>query len=269
MPLQAWDLESWRRYRDEDLRSEWSWLTLIGLFWLQEGVNSIGSAPDCAILLPKTAALIGHLELRGERIFLFPENDADFQIDHVVVHGETELLTDSQGLPTDLRLEDYSLTVIRRSGQLAVRLRDRESPVRSDFKGLRFFPTNSELKLQGTYTAYANPQQFRVATAIGREEAEAFSGFIEFSWQGKPVRLQAQERKGGEIFITFRDSTSGKTSYDACRFLLCPPPQNGLIDLDFNRAYNPPCSFTPYATCSLPHPDNRLDFAIEAGETTP
>jgi len=244
-------------------------LTLTGLFWLAEGNNTIGSDPASAIVVPRIAADAGRLVLRDQTIRLEPAAGSQFSIALKPVLGATELVSDVGGEPTDVRIGDCSLTVIRRSGLLAVRLRDRTSAVRTGFAGLTYFPERPEFKLIGRFTRAAAPVELKVATAIGREEAEIFVGQVEFEWEGKTFRMQAQERAGGQLFLTFRDATSGTASYGACRFLLCPAPLAGVVDLDFNRAYNPPCAFTPWATCSLPHPDNRLPFPVEAGEMAP
>jgi uncharacterized protein (DUF1684 family) len=83
---------------------------------------------------------------------------------------------------------------------------------------------------------------------------------------GKDYRLEALTSDAQGMEFVFRDLTSGTETYAAARFVDTAPPKDGVVTLDFNEAYNPPCAYNPYTTCPLPPPQNRLRVRIEAGE---
>jgi uncharacterized protein (DUF1684 family) len=115
---------------------------------------------------------------------------------------------------------------------------------------------------------YEEPRMVRVPNVLGQMNEMPSPGAVEFTRDGRAIRLDGvlEEEGAQELFFIFRDGTSGKETYGSGRFLYAPLPKDGRIVLDFNKAYNPPCAFTPYATCPLPPPQNRIPIRIEAGE---
>ena len=148
-----------------------------------------------------------------------------------------------------------------------MRLKDLHSDFRRKFQGLKWFPVKPELRVTARFVARAKPTSLEVPSIIGVTEAMPSPGTAEFELNGKTFRLDPVLEPGASrLFFIFRDATSGHGTYGAGRFLYAEPPRDGTIVLDFNKAYSPPCAFTPYATCPLPPPQNRLPIAIEAGE---
>ena len=175
-----------------------------------------------------------------------------------------------------LALGALTLQIIDRGGRLGVRLKDMKSPARAAFKGLRYFPIDPRFRVVATFVPHDKPVSINVPNVLGMVETHAQSRLrvvcarrARASESGKtqPLRLDAVLEPGEtQLFFIFRDPTAGKTTYGAGRFLYADPPVDGKVILDFNRAYSPPCAFTPHATCPLPPANNRLPVAIEAGE---
>jgi uncharacterized protein (DUF1684 family) len=252
------EVEAWRRERERRLTADDGWLTVAGLFWLKEGENSFGTDPSCDIVLPKGSAppQAGVFEHRQGRTLLRWKDRP----------GEPlEMQPDTPGPPTIATLGDLSFFVIRRQDRFAIRLRDRNSAFRKQFTGLNWYPVDAAWRVRARFTPYRKPRKLRLASTIGEPQEFEAPGYLEFELQGRRLRLEAAW-SGGELFLIFKDLTSGKTTYPAGRFLYAKPPKDGVVVLDFNKAHNPPCAFTPYTTCPLPPRQNHLPVAITAGE---
>jgi uncharacterized protein (DUF1684 family) len=179
-----------------------------------------------------------------------------------------ELRPDSSGSPDVVSLGRLTLFVIERGGRLGIRLKDRESPLRKAFTGLRWFEVKEEYRVAARYVSYPEPKAIKVPNILGQSEAMPSLGYAVFERDGQEVRLEGvlEEKDARQLFFIVRDQTSGKETYPAGRFFYADLPKDGRIVLDFNKAYNPPCAFTPYATCPLPPPQNWMPVRIEAGE---
>ena len=102
---------------------------------------------------------------------------------------------------------------------------------------------------------------------VGDILAEPTPGVVEFTVRGRPYRLDALEAMPGHLSLIFRDGTSGHETYGGGRFLTSGAVEpDDSVEIDFNLAYNPPCVFSPFATCPLPPERNTLSLRIEAGE---
>lgn len=265
------DLEQWRRTRDANLRRENGWLTLVGLDWLSEGENAFGSDPASAVPLPKEKA---------------PAKAGFFVLDHGIVRvkaapevnlslngkpvSEQVLKSDAEGSPDILALGGLSFYVIKRGDRFGIRVKDSQSPVRLGFKGIASYPADPAYQVVADFVPYAAPKDVHVPTVLGTDEIMQAPGYVRFKLRGMEMTLEPviEDPKAPELFFIFRDKTSGKGTYPAGRFLYAAMPKDGKVMLDFNRAYNPPCAFTPFATCPLPPPQNRLPIAVKAGEKT-
>ena len=260
------EIEGWRRRMEESLRADRSWLTLAGLFWLNDGMNRFGSDPANEIVLPDASAPAhaGSLAVRAGAVTLQAEASAG-----LAVNGQpattARLRTDADLAPDLITLGDLTMLVIQRGERQALRLWDRRSPARAAFTGRRWYPVREAYCLPAGFTMYDNPQRLPVPNILGEIEQRHSPGFASFTLDGSEWRLDAVT-EGDELFFIFRDQTAGDTTYPAGRFLKAAFPQNGQITLDFNRAYSPPCAFTAFATCPLPPPANHLPLRIEAGE---
>jgi uncharacterized protein (DUF1684 family) len=245
------EIAQWRRQREEGLQRDGGWLTVAGLFWLHEGANPFGKDPGNEIVLPDGAARAGVFELHHGKVT-------------VKMSGSTrELWPDSLDVAKVGRL---SLFVIQRSDKFGIRLKDPDSPYRRQFKGIETYPAQEAYKVTAKWVVA--PRKIPILNVLGQTEAMDSPGFAVFTLHGQEYRLRPvlETADAKELFYIFRDQTSAKETYGAGRFLYSPMPADGRVVLDFNKAYNPPCAFTPYATCPLPPAENRLAVRIEAGE---
>ncbi len=246
-------IRDWQAHRDAGLRSPDGWLALVGLFWLNPGNNTIGSAANNDFILPTGSAPghVGTLQLEGQTVtFAAPD-------------GAKHTLSFDEDKPEVIRAGTISFYVIKRGDKFAVRAKDSASPMLRDFTGMKYFPINPQLHFQATFIPAA--KKIPIWNILGQTDQEDSPGVVEFSYQGKKYRLRPIfEDK--TLFFLFKDLTNKTETYQAGRMLNTPLPANGKVDLDFNRSYNPPCTFTPYATCPLPPKENSLPFPVEAGE---
>lgn len=263
------ELEQWQAKRLTNLKSEDGWLTLIGLFWFKEGENRFGSDPTGEIVLPdgKAPAQAGTLRLASGKVTLEAKPDAKITLKGQPV-TTLELKSDEDGEPTVLELGSLSFHVVKRGERLGLRVKDRENPARAEFKGTEYYPADKKWVVNARFEPYQPPKQVPILNVLGMETEETSPGALAFEVDGRPYKLEALKEKGEEqFFIIFADQTSGKETYRAGRYLYADPPgADGLVRLDFNRAYSPPCAFTRYATCPLPPAQNRLPLRVEAGE---
>jgi len=262
------EIEKWRQERETRLKSETGWLTVAGLYWLKEGANRFGSDPACDVVLPKAApAVAGDFVVKGDSIVVKVQNGATVTSAGAAI-TEMEMKPDSQGEPTVLALGDLSMFVIQRGGKYAIRLRDKNSTMRRDFTALKWYPIKPEYKVTAKYTEYVPTKQIPVPNILGQTENLPSPGYVSFVLNGKKYKLDPvlEDKDAKEFFFIFKDGTSGETTYTPGRFLYAAFPVEGKVVLDFNKAYNPPCAFTPYATCPLPPPQNKMAGRIEAGE---
>ena len=269
-PDPAWvaEIQKARSEREERLRSETGWLTLAGLFWLEPGANAFGSDPAHPVVLsaPGVPARAGSLDLDGERVTLRPDPEATVTIAGKAA-GERILLDDTaEAGPDVVEVGRLRFLVIRRGERFGVRVKDPEHPRRTGFKGLEYFPLDPRLHVPAVLVPYEAPREVQVLTAVGTSSPMVVPGVLEFSIGDRKVTLLPflESPEATELWLIFADATSGKESY-GFRYLYAPL-EGTQVDLDFNRAYNPPCAFSPYATCPLPPRENRLDLRLAAGE---
>jgi uncharacterized protein (DUF1684 family) len=240
-----------RRAREAALQAENGWLSVAGLFWLQDGANRFGKDEANPIALPDGPALAGVFELRNGKVI-------------ATMDGKSrEIRHDSADFLAVGRLK---LFVIERGGRFGIRLRDPQSEYRRTYHGIEYFPTDEKYRVTARFVA--EPRKIPILNVIGQTEDSENPGYVVFRLGGQEHRLYPilEEPGAKSLFYIFRDLTAGKETYGAGRFLYSELPRNGEVVLDFNKAYNPPCAFTPFATCPLPPKQNHLAVRIEAGE---
>lgn len=245
------EIAAWRQQRETGLRRDGGWLTVTGLFWLREGANRFGTNSANEIVLPNGPAQAGVFELHHGKVT-------------AKVNGSTrEIKPDTDDLVPAGRLRLY---VIQRGDRFGIRMKDPDSEYLREFHGLEYFPAREEYRVAARFVP--EPRKIPIANIVGQTEMDDCPGYVEFQLHGRQFRLYPvlEEPGAKELFFIFRDDTAGKETYGAGRFLYTELPKNGSVVLDFNKAYNPPCAFTPYATCPLPPKENRLPARIEAGE---
>ncbi len=249
-------IRAWQKHRDDGLRAENGWLSLAGLFWLKPGDNTIGSDPKSDFVFPKTApAQMGRLHW------------ADGKVSLIDPSGARKDLSFDEKKPDVIKTGSVSFIIIKRGDRMGIRVRDSESPVRKNFEGMSYFPINPAMRFEATLIP--DVQKIPILNVLGQIEHEESPGWVEFHYQGHAYRLRPiyeDTANGKTLYFLFKDLTSKTKTYPAGRMLNVPLAVNGKVDLDFNRAYNPPCTFTPYATCPLPPKENHLPIAVNAGE---
>jgi hypothetical protein len=264
------EIEAWRARRQARLEAKGGWLTLAGLFWLKDGPNRFGTDPDGEIVLPEGSApaLAGVFVFEDGRTAVRLASGVDGRIGGASVAGPHTMEPDTSGRPDVLDMGPLSLYVIERGDRYGIRVKDEDSPVRKGFAGLRWFDVDEAWRIDARWVSYPAPRPLKVPNVLGEVSTMPSPGFAEFEIDGTPVRLDGvlEDPTSTELFFILRDATSGKETYGAGRFLYSDLPKRGRVILDFNKAYNPPCAFTPYATCPLPPRQNWLPVAIEAGE---
>jgi uncharacterized protein (DUF1684 family) len=260
----------WRQGAEVSLRGDESWLALVALHWLTPGTVSIGSAPDSGIRLPAACApgTLGWLIVEGSdvRLKLKPATQALVNGRHV---HDTVMLPDSEKAPTRVRVGRLTMIVVERSGRLGLRVWDRESPRRSAFPARRWFPVDPSFRIQTSLIPGWPNTRVRIESTQGDVEDHPVERMLQFEHLGIRCLLVPFSEDEEGIFLAFTDRTTGAQTYPGGRYLHAPPPIHGVVELDFNRAYNPPCAFTPFATCPLAPATNSLPLDILAGELFP
>lgn len=262
------EIEEWVEDRIAALKKEDGWLNLVGLHWITERTNRMGSDASNDMVVPdKFPAKIGTFTWEDSTLIFNPETLG-------IKHGE-ELVEEplilfsitSQEPSKSLALGSLRWTIIKRGDAIGVRIRDLDAPAVHAFAGIPRFPTSLEWRLRGSFTAYEPAKEIPITNVIGQTSMNLSPGFVSFEKDGKQYQLDALDA-GNQLYLILADASSGIDTYGGGRYLYIdkPKPNQSEVVIDFNQAYNPPCVFTPYATCPLPPRQNILDLTIAAGE---
>ena len=263
-------VEQWKARRLASLTSETGWLTLTGLYWLKPGDNTFGRAKSNALRLDNAslADKAGKFVVKGDKVRFVARKGSGITHEGAPV-TDIELAADTTGKPTLLKSGSLTFFLIERAGKLGVRVRDSENPHRKHFAGLEYFPFDDSWVVDARFEPYEARKTVKIVNILGMEEDLVSPGALVFTRDGKEYRLDAvlEAPEDTELFVMFADATSGRETYGAGRFIYVPMPANGIVRVNFNKSYNPPCAFNEFATCPLPPPQNRLtSLRIEAGE---
>ena len=253
------EIAQWQERRAERLKAEDGWLSLIGLFWLNEGDNVIS--------LPSAGSPTVKLVRRGDAVVLEPA--ATRMIDGKPVANPTELRNDAhEAGPTVVQMGSVRFQVLKRGDRYGLRVKDAQAPTRTNFQGLDYFPTEPKWRVEARLVPYQPVKKIPITDVTGMTSENIAPGALVFTVDGKEYRIDPVLEEGSdELFLIFKDETSKHETYQPGRYLYAPMPgPDGKTVIDFNKAYNPPCAFTPFATCPLPPAQNRLPIRIEAGE---
>lgn len=261
------ELDKFHADREAELKADDGWLTVAGLFWLKPGPNKAGSATGNDVLLPaKAPATLGTFDLKDGAVTFTADPAA-----HVMIgdrHVTTTAFDIRAGDAGAIRSGDLVMFPIQRGDKFGIRMRDLRSATRKGFTGVRTFPVRPEYRIVARFVAYPQPKKVLVPNVLGQYPEMTSPGYVTFTLNGQSLRLEpvfeTDERK--ELFFIFGDATNKGETYAAGRFLYTPLPKDGTVIMDFNKAINPPCAFTDFATCPLPTKENRLPVRIEAGE---
>ena len=256
--------EKWKAEQTDDLKT--NWLSLAGLFWLKPGANTFGSAANNAIVFPKGPAQAGEFDLEGKDVIVKLLAGAQAKIAGKTV-STAKLDPDTSDHVTRVEMGSLEFHVIVRGERVGIRLRDTASEASRTFKGMMFFPLDMNYRVTAQWVPADGKTTIAVPNVLGDVTANPSPGVAVFKLNGQELKLTALggDAKTG-FFIVFGDPTGKGDTYPGGRFLDTPPVVNGTVVLDFNRAYNPPCAVTPYATCPLAPKENRLAVPITAGE---
>jgi len=259
--------QKWRSEEEADLKKPDGWLALAGLFWLKEGTNTIGAGPAFDVRLTNNfkQGKFGEIDFHHGVATLHVEKGVEAQIDGQPV-STASLVSDEKGKPMEVHSGSQTFYLIRREDRYGIRLKDSQSSARLGFKGQDWFPIKESYRIPAQLEAFPAPKDLMVPNVLGGHFKMQSPGTLKFTLEGKELTVQPVIEDDGSLFIIFRDVTSGKETYGAGRFLHADKPVDGATVLDFNRAENPPCAFTSFATCPLPPPGNDLPVAIAAGE---
>ena len=261
------EIKNWQKERVESLKKEDGWLNLAGLYWLRPGSNTFGAEAGNQLVFPKgkSAAQLGRLILENGEVWVESKPEAE------VWQGENRVeklkIFSPGNAPLVLRHGSLRWFVIKRGEKYGIRLRDLEHPNLSHFTGIESYTIDSKWKVVAKLEKFPEEIKIAITDVLGQTSMQPSSGALVFTLKGKTYRLDPID-EGDQFFILFGDKTNAKHTYQSGRFLYAQKPAAGsnTVILDFNKAYNPPCAFTEFATCPLPPAQNVLNVAIQAGE---
>lgn len=268
-PAFAAEQQQWRQKRYEELHAADGWTSLVGLHWLEYKAHYIGSGPGSGIRLAVGPAKLGMVARDGDTVWFTPERGAALRVDDKPLTGRIRFASDRDPAPTLIAFDDGKgqLSLIHRGERYALRVKHADAASRANFAGLQYWPGGPSWRVNARFVPHEPGKTLPIVDITGLTTQMPNAGALEFERDGRSWRLEALGEPGRELFVIFADRTSGHGSYPAGRYLdLAAPDANGQVQVDFNHAYNPPCAFTPFATCPLAPPENRLDLRIDAGE---
>jgi uncharacterized protein len=260
------EVEKWRAKHEGDYRKEY--VGLAGLFSLNPGANTVGSGSSNTIVLPKAAPPIaGRFVLTGDRVRFEPQAGVNATLKGVPVTSPIELKDDeAKDGPDEIQVSGIGLWVHLSGERRTIRMRDDQGDVARSFKGFHWFPVDEKYRVTAKFIKDPKLQDVHIPNQLGDDTVFKTEGVVEFTLDGQTVRLRPMTTRPNRFYFIFRDGTSGKETYGTARFLYADLRSDGTAVLDFNQAYNPPCSFNPFTTCPLPPQENRLKVRIPAGE---
>ena len=255
-----------RAERVARLTTPTGWLTVVGLHWLSAGDNSVGTAADNFIKLAGGPPYLGTVSLAADgQITFTPSPSALVEVDGQ--KGPAGLRYRGEGKPSLVTSGTLSFYVIQRNEKLGLRVKDSAAEGRTHFLGLDYFPTDPSWRIEAQWVPFDQPREVRITNIIGQVSPANVPGKAVFTRAGHTYELLPIDEGPGEpLFFVVSDQTSGEETYGACRFVYADAPKDGKVVLDFNLAQNPPCAFTPFATCPLPPKENRMPVRVTAGE---
>ncbi len=268
MTNETWltELTDWRAERDRLIRAENSWLALAGLCWLEEGENLLGSADKADVQLPDWApGELGVVDFREGRVTLWVADGHSVTVDGANVQ-EAELQLDVTGQPTWVRHGSLALIAIQRGARVGLRIWDNSRAEREMFPPRKWYSADLAYHVEARIVAYDPPKPIIVPDILGDAVESGADVRLEFVINGVSCALDMFALEDGRYYLLFKDETSGRDTYPTGRYIYTGTPTGDRVILDFNRAYNPPCAFTPYATCPMAPRENILTVAIPAGE---
>ncbi|MBV6393793.1 MAG: hypothetical protein KPEEDBHJ_03037 [Anaerolineales bacterium] len=260
-------INDWRRERDENIRKENSWLALAGLYWLKLGKNHFGSGSNNEIELPsRILESVGYFEYNGRSVSLRANPGQKVTVGDKPVDFAV-LQSDVSENPSFVKLEGIQMVVIQRGNRTGIRIWDNQTERRASFPARTWYDIDEAFRVPAVFTAYDRPKVAYFPDLTGEKSEFPVEGYVTFEFAGNTHRLDINKESDGSFFLRFWDPASESEAYPTGRYLVADVEPDGRMFLDFNKAYNPPCAFTDFATCVFAPEQNRLDFKVAAGET--
>jgi len=262
------EIELWHQQRITELKGAEGWLNLAGLFWLKEGINTFGSDEWNDLVFPKEkiAAKAGFFMVKSGVVQMNVLPAVEI-VDRGIAVKEKVIFHPDSVKNSLLAHGSLQWFIIKRDDQVGIRLRDLESKAVEEFAGIERYPVDPQWKVSAKVEIPETQRKIRITNVLGQTTDQRSPGTLVFTLNDKEYKLDALEDGKDELFIIFGDPTNEKETYPAGRYMYVKTPdQNGMTEIDFNKAYNPPCAFTPFATCPLPPAQNILSIAVLAGE---
>jgi uncharacterized protein (DUF1684 family) len=263
------ELKEWHSNRLMELTKPDGWLSVIGLHWLKLGENTFGSDLTNTVIFPSLPGIPGRVgsffvEKRLVRMIVQPEINVTIQgkpVTSSVIFGKSKR-------PITVSLESLHWQVIKRKELIGLRLRDTANPAIEAFEGIDCFTASLDWRIPARFDRYDPPRKIEIPNVLGQITKQRSPGAVVFSIGTEEFRLDVTgSPESKSFFIVFGDVTNGEETYKRGRFITVDAPdEQGHLYIDFNKAINPPCGFTDYATCPMPPVQNRLPIRIEAGE---
>ncbi|HKK47199.1 MAG TPA: DUF1684 domain-containing protein [Balneolaceae bacterium] len=265
------EINQWHQQRIHSLKQEDSWLSLAGLYDIKEGTHTFGSdSSNNLIFPPKAASELGTIT-RHDSVFQFTINPKA-----EVTNGNGEPVSETvmhpingEGSQTKLRYHSLFWYIIKRRDHYFIRLKDAQNPNFDAFNGIERFPISQKWRVKATFHRFDKPETISIPDVLGEVFQDSLYGRLDFTIEGQGYSLAplGNPDTDDQFFIIVGDKTNGNSTYGGGRFIYCATPdENGVTYIDFNKAYDPPCVFTEFATCPLPPTQNRLPIRITAGE---
>jgi uncharacterized protein len=264
------EVEIWRKEREERLKKEDGWLSLVGLAWLKEGRNSAGTSSAAAVRVPAGTVPMtsdfGAFEVHSGTVRFVPAAGLRYELNGKPGTEAVSLQSDENEKPDLLQVGRLRMMLIKRTQGLGIRMRDNEAPTRNHFKGLAWYPVQEKFRIKAKFLPFPEPKKLTIPDVLGGTQEATSSGEVTFILDHKPLKLIAFDEKD-KLFILFKDRSNESDTYPAGRFLYAGKPgADNVVELDLNKAFTPPCGFSKFATCPLPPRENFLKAAVPAGE---
>ena len=259
------EVQAWRDKHEADYRRDW--VTIAGLHFLNEGAQTAGSAKTNDVVLPESApATIGRFVVEGTTVRFEPAPGAPVDLKGTRVTAPVVLKDDGSPGADELVTGTVKMAVHVSGDRRSLRVWDPQGPLARGFKGFTWFPIQLDQRVTGRFIPDASPRTLQVTNTFGDLDTFTTQGVVEFTLNGRTLRLRPFTTRPKRFYFVFKDQSSGNETYAAARFLYSDLKDDGTTVLDFNQAYNPPCAFNPYTTCPIPLPENRLPLKVLAGE---
>lgn len=263
------EVEAWYQKRVEDLKGPKGWLNIAGLYWLNDGINTFGSGDKNNIVFPAGTIpeFAGYFLLSNGTVTIHPSDEVNITSKGKPVKNQVIFNPDSVKKATTLDYGSLEWFIIKRDSRYGVRLRNFRNPAIEDFKGIERYPVDVAWRRDAKFVKADSARRIDITNVLGQTTSQPSPGSIVFEIDGKEYKLDILDEGGEDYFLIFGDSTNARETYGAGRFMAIKHPDaNNMTVIDFNKAYNPPCAFTEFATCPLPPKQNVMNIEVKAGE---